>query len=336
MKEKLVVLLLAVTMIMSAVGCGAPNDTDDSAADAQIEEEETDVREKELSASMEEGEDTEEAGKEEGYVTEGDGYKATVRWCTNGDKNIFGTLYVPEGYDGTQKYPTVIMSHGFGDSHTAYDAYAPLMAAQGIVCYVFDFCTGGAKSFSDGEATEYSVITETEDLKSVMDFVKTQECVDDSQLILMGQSMGGLVSALAAAERRDEIAELILFYPAFVIGENMHADYPSAEDLPKEPGKYLGADVGPIFFSDIYDVDIYGTIGAYTGSVLLLHGTADILVPIEYSEKALEVYSDAQLQVIEGGNHGFPPLEDGTNVREIAYGHIMDFLAANGVVGQAE
>ena len=58
----------------------------------------------------------------------------------------------------------------------------------------------------------------------------------------------------------------------------------------------------------------------------MLHGTADKLVPVSVSEKALEVYENAELKVIEGGNHGFPPLEDGTNVREIAYNYIMEFL----------
>lgn len=324
MKKRLISVVLSMMMIMTmAAGCSGRGDGAEQPQEMEASQEE---KEEELDASMTEATEEEEKLKEEGYVTEGEGYTATTRWCKDGDKNIFGTLYVPEGYDGTQKYPTVIMSHGFGDSHTAYDAYVPSIAADGFVCYVFDFCTGGMKSFSDGDPLEYSVMTEKQELEAVMDFVKQQECVDTSRLVLMGQSMGGLVSALAAADRADEIASLVLFYPAFMVGEDMHELYPTVEDLPTEPAEYLGKEVGPAFFSDIYDVDVYGTIGKYTGSVLMLHGTADILVPIEHSERALDVYEDAELKVIEGGNHGFPPLEDGTDVRELACGYVLDYL----------
>lgn len=320
----LMVMMLAVSM---AAPCYAK---EDAAEAAQISEEE---KVEELENSMDSGEEDEAAAEqEEGFVIEKEGCKGTVRWCKNGEKNIYGILYLPEEYDGTQKYPTAILCHGFGDCHLSYDAYIPTLTANGIACYVFDFCTGGLKSYSDGEATDYSVITETEDLKAVMDFVKGLECVDTEQLILMGQSMGGLVSSLVAAERADEIAELVLFYPGLTIPGNMQEDYPTREDLPAEPTKFLKADVGPIFFSDVYDLDVYGTIGAYTGPVLLLHGTGDKLIPAEASEKAEEVYENAQLKIIEGANHGFPPLEDGTNVREWACNCILDFLTENGVI----
>ena len=39
--------------------------------------------------------------------------------------------------------------------------------------------------------------------------------------------------------------------------------------------------------------------------VLILHGDADNIVPLSYSEKALEVYSSARLEVFPGAGHGF-------------------------------
>lgn len=343
MNRKKLLCMFALIMAVCFTGIAGCGDSgDDAGENAAPAQEETDAannkkdaakedpsekeKQKELEESMVNDGETDEAAAEEGYEVSGEGYTATVRWCKNGEKNIFGMLYVPEDYDGSKTYPTVIMSHGFGDCHTAYDAYAPKMAAQGMVCYTFDFCTGTLKCLSDGEQTDYSVITETEDLKAVMDFVKSQPCVDTSRITMMGQSMGGLVTSLVAAERADEIANVVLFYPGLMAPENLREEYPTAADLPTEPAKFLGAEVGPVFFSDIYDLDVYGAIGNYTGPVLLLHGTADKLVPVSVSEKALEVYENAELKVIKGGNHGFPPLEDGTNVREIAYNYIMEFL----------
>ena len=53
------------------------------------------------------------------------------------------------------------------------------------------------------------------------------------------------------------------------------------------------------------DYDIYGAIAAYDQDVLLIHGDSDTIVPLEYSQRALEVYPSARLEVIRGGGHGF-------------------------------
>ena len=49
----------------------------------------------------------------------------------------------------------------------------------------------------------------------------------------------------------------------------------------------------------------YDLIADYTQDVLIIHGTADTVVPLSYSERALEVYQNAELITIEGAGHGF-------------------------------
>ena len=51
--------------------------------------------------------------------------------------------------------------------------------------------------------------------------------------------------------------------------------------------------------------DIYDVIGNYKGDVLILHGDRDGIVPLRYSERAVDVYENAELVVMEGQNHGF-------------------------------
>ena len=51
--------------------------------------------------------------------------------------------------------------------------------------------------------------------------------------------------------------------------------------------------------------DIYDLIGQYKGDVLILHGERDRIVPLRYSERAVDVYENAELVVMEGQNHGF-------------------------------
>lgn len=38
---------------------------------------------------------------------------------------------------------------------------------------------------------------------------------------------------------------------------------------------------------------------------MLIHGDRDSLVPLSYSERALEVYPSAELEIIPGAGHGF-------------------------------
>ena len=53
---------------------------------------------------------------EEGYTEAGDGFTSVVSWCKNGELNIYGKFYYPEGFDAEKTYPTVIMSHGLGSA----------------------------------------------------------------------------------------------------------------------------------------------------------------------------------------------------------------------------
>lgn len=63
--------------------------------------------------------------------------------------------------------------------------------------------------------------------------------------------------------------------------------------------------VGRIFAEDLLEYDIYGAISAYKKDVLLIHGDADGIVPLSYSEKAAWVYGSARLEVLPGAGHGF-------------------------------
>ena len=59
------------------------------------------------------------------------------------------------------------------------------------------------------------------------------------------------------------------------------------------------------FDREAREIDVYGTIPAYGGPVLMIHGDQDAVVPIGYSEKALSVYRDVRLTVIPGAGHGY-------------------------------
>lgn len=214
---------------------------------------------------------------------------------------IYGNLYLPKG--DRKAWPTAIMGHGFNSSYFFLAPYAAVLAENGVAAYVFDFCGGSINSRSEGDMLEMSVLTEIEDMEAVLKQIKGQPFVDTERLFLIGESQGGLVAALTAVEH-PEVKGLGLLYPAFVIPDDVRKAYPPGTDIPDQ-GSVFGVTVGRCYFADVRDMDVFQAIGTYEGPVLMIHGTADELVPIAYSERALEVYPNGSLVSLDGAGHGF-------------------------------
>ena len=79
-----------------------------------------------------------------------------------------------------------------------------------------------------------------------------------------------------------------LIYPAFCIADNAREMYDSAYDIPEDRAEMPVGTVGSEYVKTVYDLDVYGTISAYDGDVMIIHGINDSLVPYSYSEKAIE------------------------------------------------
>lgn len=219
-----------------------------------------------------------------------------------GDNEIYGVIYIPQ--NAGNKMPTVIFSHGFGGNYQVGAGYAEALAKKGYVVYCFDFCGGSTRSRSDGSTLEMSIFTEQADLEAVLGMIQEQPFVDSSNIFLMGTSMGGAISAITAADHEKEIQGEILLYPAFVLVDDAKERFASVEDIP-DTYYQMWMTVGRVFAEDLLDYDIYEAISAYKKDVLLIHGDADSIVPLSYSEKAVEAYDSARLEVLPGAGHGF-------------------------------
>lgn len=224
-------------------------------------------------------------------------------------EKIYGKLFLPvEKAVKNKKYTTVIISHGFNGSAEYTSQFSKLLAKKGIASYVFEFRGGSMKTKSDMKMTEMSLFTEKKDLNDVLSHVEKLKEVDNRKIFLMGESQGGIVSAMSALELENRIKGLILIYPAFVIPESGRELYRTVEDIPDEITVF-GAVIGKKYYMDIRELDIYKEIERYNGKVLIIHGDKDEIVPLKYSEKALSHYKDAELKVIPGAKHGFNPEE---------------------------
>ena len=152
--------------------------------------------------------------------------------------------------------------------------------------------------------TEMSVLTEAEDLTVIFDNLKADSRFKPEQIFLFGESQGGFVSTYVAAMRPADVAGLVLLYPAFVLHDYVRRRTPDPERIP-DTMRLLGKTIGRIYNKDALSFDIYTLMPQYPGKTLIIHGSADSLVPLSYSERAVKTFPDAKLITLDGAGHVF-------------------------------
>jgi alpha-beta hydrolase superfamily lysophospholipase len=121
-------------------------------------------------------------------------------------------------------------------------------------------------------------LTEVSDLCAVIEYAKGLDYTDSSNILLMGCSQGGFVSALTAAKLKNEIENLVLFYPAFCIpddarrGKMMWAKF-DPNNIP-ETVKCGPMKLSHCYVADVVNMNPFDEIKGYEGDVLIVHGTA--------------------------------------------------------------
>lgn len=239
-------------------------------------------------------------------------------WIENGDRQIYGVLNRPIQAEG--RLPIAIVSHGFnGTHHFAQEYFGPL-AEMGWMTYAFDFPCGSTKSRSDANTMNMSIRDEWSDLRAIVNYFRRQPDVDPNRIVLIGESQGGLVSALTAAQMNKEVSELILIYPALCIPDNWNSRYPRVEDIP-DTTRLWNVPMGRRFFEELRDMDAFSTMKKFRNPVLIIQGDGDHIVSMEDSQRAVRTYKDARLHIIPGAGHGFKPEE-----RKEAMEQIKNFL----------
>ncbi len=253
--------------------------------------------------------------------------------CQRDNLTIRGTEYRPKG----DCLPIAIVSHGFMAFQDTVRQYAKAMAEMGYVSYCFDFCGGCViKGKSDGSTTEMSVLTEVKDLEAVIRYARGREYSNPEEILLMGCSQGGFVSAIAASKLNGIISKLVMFYPALCIPDDARAGKMMFAKF--DPGNIPDIircgpmKLGKCYVRDVIGMDPYQEIQDFSGDILIVHGTKDKIVNMEYSKRAYEMYSEnrgkndgagtVSFFPLDGGRHGFSKRHD-----RAAIGYLKQFLA---------
>lgn len=210
--------------------------------------------------------------------------------------NIVGRLAIPDG-DGP--FPVLIFSHGYGYNLKLLDLEK--FARNGIAACDFDFCGGSLASRSDGVSTEMSVLTEADDLDAVIESLKINPRINVNCIMLAGHSQGGYVSSIVAMRRKQEIKQLFLLAPAYLL-----VDFPGYSLFfggLAPTFKMFNMMLGRKYVKAIKEFPVYEHMKDYVNPVIIYHGTADNMAPIEYSVRAQKKYPHAILNQIPGADH---------------------------------
>ena len=229
-------------------------------------------------------------------------YKHRVE-IRDGEAIIVGHLYIP---DEESDRPCVVISHEFGVDQNWETRYAIELARRSYPVFTYDFPGSGNGCSTGRDTREMSILTEVGDLRAVIGYLRKR--LGDKDLVLCGFSMGGMVSALAAAELGEEIAGLILVYPAL-----------SASDDARN-GKALGARPGSILKLIVTESVLITAFFGYIG--MLLGMIACQILDMTVGQSKMEIFGES-----------FKMLENPTVGLSTAIGATIVLIIAGTVAG---
>jgi dipeptidyl aminopeptidase/acylaminoacyl peptidase len=219
-----------------------------------------------------------------------------------------GMVHRPADFSPSRRYPAIMMWHGFTgarvEPHRLFVKTARRLASEGFIVARFDFVGSGE---SDGEYVDVTPETEIADALTVIQWINGQPGVDRTKLALIGLSLGGLVSACAAA-RSGNIAALCLWAATASIMRSLGQRVtPEAEAFLAQHGwvDWYGTVVGQGFFNSAARVDPLQELQKYRGEALILHGDADPTVSLDHAEDYHRALPQSTLHIIKGADHTF-------------------------------
>ncbi|OGG07021.1 hypothetical protein A3D05_02160 [Candidatus Gottesmanbacteria bacterium RIFCSPHIGHO2_02_FULL_40_24] len=237
--------------------------------------------------------------------------------------------------DGRAK-TAVILAHGISvdkEEDGMFCALAEMLAESGMVSLRFDFRGHGE---SGGKQEEMTLPGEMKDLSAV--YKKVQER-GFRKIGIVGSSLGGGITVLAANIFQDDVKALCLWNPVLNYNETFINPFlPWLRDdinRMKEELKRTGRTnlpgeqpfkIGRQLFEEMKKIEPYKRLDRIKIPVLIIHGDKDNYVPFKHSEAALgSLKGWKKLIKIKGSDHGFSG-EKGDEYKKTAYQATLEFF----------
>ncbi|MCD6090659.1 MAG: alpha/beta hydrolase [Bacteroidales bacterium] len=217
--------------------------------------------------------------------------------------------------DVNPDFPTLILVHGWGRNVERMTPYLKRLCCRGFNMLAFD-ARGHGNSHKDGNMT---MLKFAEDIASATDYILSNEKQINKEISLIGLSIGGASSILAAS--RDERIRKVVTVGAFAHPLVVMRKQLSDRHIPYIPFtwlffKFMKWRIG-LDFNAIAPVN---NIKKAKADFLLIHGVNDKIVPLEQAFQLKEAQPKVELWKIPNRGHSNCHLEPGF------WDKISDFL----------
>ncbi|MEL7022977.1 MAG: alpha/beta fold hydrolase [Pseudomonadota bacterium] len=239
--------------------------------------------------------------------------------------------------------PLVVLIHGHGGTREeagGFTRVAAELAARGIVSIRMDFpgCGDSTESFRQNNLTNMKA-----DVRAAQSYVQQWVNLNPARVGVVGFSMGGRL-AVELSREGERYAAMVLWAPAIDNGVDNMVKMLGGEERYREMKAKAKADgfapfttfwgqeqqLGTEWFADLEASRALDGIERYTGSLLLIHGLQDSVVPPVVSRRAEVAASRAarvQLLEIEFADHGFGLFDDRYVIVDELVSATVQFLA---------
>ena len=234
-----------------------------------------------------------------------------------------GIAHVPNTASATNKLPVIAMFRGYVDLDKYFQGEetnpsAEVYAANGFITLAPDFLGYGGSDKSSSDAFEDRFLTYTTAL-NLLASVKTLPMADASKVGVWGHSNGGHI-ALTVLEILGTPIPATLWAPVSAPFPFSILYYSDEED---DKGKALRKELAG--FEQHYNADLYSLTNyenRITGSVQIHQGTADLEVPVAWSDslaKGLTSAANVNYFTYPGADHNMSGVWNTVVARDVTF-----------------
>lgn len=252
--------------------------------------------------------------------------------------DIHASIVIPKT---DEKYPVVLMLHGFRGSKSGSTNFEPIskeLGQNGIASVRFDFAGCGE---SEEPTTAYTMNNMNDDINSVIEYMTNSYNGDTEQIALLGHSMGGRSASLRLD---DSISAAVLMTPANGTGLDGLADfmdgidsvnrmYDQAKKDGKAPFTLWGDpyDLSATFFEENETADPLKSIHNYNGKLMVVVAKEDAVIDRETYIGVIEACQKVEVVNIENASHVFSAADgsDSQKPREKMIQAVVEFFVEN-------
>ena len=231
---------------------------------------------------------------------------------------LAGLLHNP---DDRSSHACVVVAHGMLSSKGSdkHRMICEAAAEAGVLALRFDFRGRGD---SGGDPSILTVSNEIEDLSAVIAFVRDRGC---SRVMVVGSSLGGSVALLVGAKNNGLLGLVTIAAPARLPNRPRDAWGGSGQSnrdnlIEVAPGEFIDA----AFFRDAARHDVEAAAHALACPLLIIHGRADPVVPIDDAILLAERAPNADLVTHPTAGHRFDQPEERSWLIERVTGFIEE------------